>query len=110
MSRALAGLRRIHAAFYAENRDVTRLDELAAIAVELEFSDAEFREAMLSDAARQETWADYALSQSAGVRGFPTLVAGTGRDNQYALVTQGFQPMGDVLSALRRWRASLAAA
>jgi putative protein-disulfide isomerase len=109
MSRALAGLQRIQAAFYAENRDVTQLDELAAIAVELGFSDEEFREAMQSDAARQETLQDYALSQSAGVRGFPTLIAGTGRDNQYALVTHGFQPMDEVLSTLRHWRASLAA-
>jgi putative protein-disulfide isomerase len=110
MLRALAGLRRIHAAFYAENRDVTQLDELAVIAVELGFSDAAFREAMQSDAARQETWQDYALSQSAGVRGFPTLIAGTGADNQYALVTRGFQPMNEILPALRHWRASLAEA
>ncbi len=110
MSRALAGLRRIHAAFYAENRDVTRLDELAAIAVELGFSDAEFRDAMQSNAARQETWQDYALSQGAGVRGFPTLIAGTGQDTPYALVTSGFQPMDAILPALRHWRASLATA
>jgi putative protein-disulfide isomerase len=109
MAHALAGLQRIQAAFYAENRDVTQLDELAAIAVELGFSDEDFRAAMQSDAVRQETLQDYALSQSAGVRGFPTLIAGSGQDNQYALVTHGFQPMDEVLSTLRHWRASLAA-
>jgi putative protein-disulfide isomerase len=107
---ALAGLRRIQAAFYAENRDVTQLDELAAIAVELGFSEAEFRAAMQSDEARRETWEDYALSQATGVRGFPTLIAGTGGDAPYAMVTHGFQPMNDVLPMLHRWRATLAAA
>jgi putative protein-disulfide isomerase len=106
MAGALTGLRRIHRAFYAENRDVTQLDELAAIAVELGFSEAEFREAMLSEAARNETWQDYGVSQGAGIRGFPTLIAGTGRDNKYAVVTHGFQPMDDILPVLRQWRAS----
>lgn len=108
MARGLAALRRIHAAFYAENRDVTQLDELAAIAVEQGFEEAEFRDAMQSEAALQETWQDYAVSQGAGVRGFPTLIAGTAGDNRYALVTNGFSPMESVLPALHRWRAALA--
>ncbi|HQT79111.1 MAG TPA: DsbA family protein [Rhodopila sp.] len=118
MPAALAGLRRIHTAFYAENRDVTQLEELTAIAVELGFPEAGFRSAWNSDEAKLETQRDFALSQASGIRGFPTLIAGigqapedeqspNGQDAEYALVTHGFQPAGRILPALHKWRSAL---
>ena len=106
MAAALAGLRRIHMAFYAENRDVTREDVLTALAAELGHPSETFSEAFNSEPVKEETQQDFALTQSTGVGGFPTLIAGSGRDNQYALVTQGFQKADQILPALERWLAS----
>ena len=103
METGLAALRRIHRAFYAENRDVTDTDTLAALAAELGVDAATFRDEFESEAAMEETRADFAIAQSAGIRGFPTLIAGKGDDNQYALVTHGFQPGGRIVPALKQW-------
>lgn len=106
---ALAALRRIHTAFYAESRDVTDPDILTQIAAELGFDAVQFRVDFNADAAVQETRADFALTQGAGIRGFPTLIAGTGADHEYAVVTHGFQPAERVLPALTSWYARLIA-
>ena len=106
MATALAGLRRIHAAFYANNRDVTDPDELTAIAAELGLSADAFSVELHSDTAKQETLQDFAISQRAGIRGFPTLIAGTGQNDQYDLVTNGFQRLELIMPALEKWRAA----
>jgi putative protein-disulfide isomerase len=103
METGLAALRRIHRAFYAENRDVTDSDTLAALAAELGVDAATFRSEFDSEAAVEETRGDFAVAQSAGIQGFPTLIAGNGEDKNYALVTQGFQPGARILPALERW-------
>lgn len=103
MATGLAALRRIHHAFYAENRDVTDTDTLAGLAAELGVDPAEFRDEFGKEAALEETQGDFATAQSAGIRGFPTLIAGEGNDGQYALVTHGFQPGARILPALEQW-------
>ena len=100
----LAALKRLHRAFYAENRDVTDTQELTAIAAELGFDPETFRADF--ENAVEETRRDFAFSQGIGVRGFPTLVAGSGRDNRYALVTNGYQPPEPILGALESWMAA----
>lgn len=107
MATALAGLRRIHAAFYAENRDVTALDELAAIAAGLGLDEQAFRVAWDSEEMRQETLGDFALAQRSGIRGFPTLLASNGEEDGFAIVTQGFRPADSILPALEAWHASV---
>ncbi len=108
MAEALAGLRRIQDAFYARNRDVTDPGELAAIAAMSGLPAERFRAEMDSDAARQETLQDFAIAQRAGIRGFPTLIAGTVPSAPYALVTNGFQRADVILPALERWHAKTA--
>lgn len=103
METGLAALRRMQAAFYAENRDVTDTDTLAALAGEFGLDAETFREEFASEAAVRETWADFAFAQNAGIRGFPAMVAGTGEDNRYALVTNGFQPAERIVPALGQW-------
>lgn len=102
MTTALAALQRIQHAFYANNQDVTLVDNLAAIAADLGVDATAFRDAFDSDQAREATRADFALAQSAGIRGFPTLLAGLG-DGQYDLITQGFQPAERILGLLESW-------
>ncbi len=103
MHTALAGLRRIQQAFYAENQDVTRLDTLAALAADVGVDQQAFRDEFVADAALQETRADFAMTQGAGIQGFPTLIAGTAEGQPYSLVTHGFQPAARVLPALGQW-------
>ena len=106
-AQALAGLRRLQRAFYAEGRDVTDRDQLAALAGELGFEPREFRAGLDEITLIHETRADFALAAQSGVRGFPTLIAGTGGARDYMLITHGFQPAQRVLPALERWLAEL---
>jgi putative protein-disulfide isomerase len=103
METGLAALRRIHRAFYAESRDVTDTATLAALAAEFGVDEASFCREFESETAVEETRGDFAIAQSAGIRGFPTLIAGGGDDDQYALVTHGFQPGARILPALEQW-------
>ena len=105
MAAGLAALRRLHAAFYAEGQDVTDPGTLAALAAELGMDAAAFAAEYATEAAARETWTDFATAQQAGIRGFPTLLAGGGQDAPYALVTHGFQPAARIVPALERWLA-----
>ena len=103
MATGLAALQRIQRAFYAHNQDVTDVDTLAALAAEFGVAPADFRDEFAHDDAVQETLADFATAHGAGVRGFPTLIAGSGRDDRYALITHGFQPAERIVPAVERW-------
>ncbi|WP_206454210.1 DsbA family protein [Aurantimonas marina] len=101
--KAIALEHRIARAFYAENRDVTDSETLADLAAELGFDRTAFQAAFAREDTRQETLGDFALSQHAGVTGFPTLIAGPQADGNYALVTAGFQPSEPVLARVGLW-------
>ncbi|HEX2939451.1 MAG TPA: DsbA family protein [Rhodopila sp.] len=103
MDVGLAALKRVQAAFYAENLDVTDAATLAILAAELGMDTEAFRADFGSETSIRETWRDFQIAQSAGVRGFPTLIAGAGDEGRYALVTHGFQPAARILPALERW-------
>jgi len=96
-------------AFYAENRDVTSGEVLGDLAADLGLDKAAFLEAWGSEEAKAETWRDYALSQRAGVTGFPTLVGGPNDQGVFGVVTRGYAPSEQVLGVLRDWISSIAA-
>jgi putative protein-disulfide isomerase len=100
-------LRRAHAAFYAENRDITDEKILADLAAEAGRDPEDFLRAFHSDESRQETWQDFAIAQRSGIRGFPCLLAGEREERGYRVVTSGYQPAASVLPALERWLATL---
>ncbi|HEX4098369.1 MAG TPA: DsbA family protein, partial [Caulobacteraceae bacterium] len=93
----------------AEGRDVTTEAVLGDLAEELGIDRAGFLEAWASEEAKQETWRDYAISQRAGVTGFPTLVAGPNAEGVYGVVTRGFAPGDQVLTILKEWLERIAA-
>nr|WP_295740347.1 DsbA family protein [uncultured Acidocella sp.] len=103
MTSGLAALARIQRAFYAENRDVTAADVLTGLATDLGMDELGFRTLFNEAAVAEETMQDFALAQQAGIRGFPTLIAGTGDRRGYALVTNGFQPADRLIPALTAW-------
>jgi putative protein-disulfide isomerase len=104
-----AFLARAQRAFYAEGRDVTTAEVLGDLAEELGLEREPFLEAWASDQAKQETWRDYAISQRAGVTGFPTLVAGPNAEGVYGVVTRGFAPGEQVVAILKEWLERIAA-
>jgi len=106
---ALKFLGNAQRAFYAENRDVTSADTLGDLASEVGLNRTAFLEAWASEDAKTETWSDYALSQRAGVTGFPTLVGGPNEHGVYGVVTRGYAPGEQVLDVIRTWISSIAA-
>jgi putative protein-disulfide isomerase len=96
-------------AFYAEARDVTRGEVLADLAADFGLDRAAFLEAWGSEEAKAETWRDYAVSQRAGVTGFPTLVGGPNDEGVYGVVTRGYAPSEQVLAVIRDWISRIAA-
>jgi len=100
---ALRYLGRAQRAFYAEARDVTSGEVLADLAEEFGLERAAFLRAWSSDEARKDTWRDYAISQRAGVTGFPTLVGGPNAEGVYGVVTRGYAPPEQVVAVLRDW-------
>jgi putative protein-disulfide isomerase len=102
---ALPFMARISQAFYAENRDMTSGEEIAAVAEEAGFDLQEFGDAFLAADTRNETFRDFLAAQELGISGFPTLIAGSEKKG-YALVTNGYRPLDDVLEPLERWWAN----
>lgn len=105
---ALDFLERAQRAFYAEGRDVTEARVLVDLAAEFGLDREEFLIEWASRPAKQETWADYGVSQRAGVTGFPTLVAGPNAEGAFGVVTRGYAPADQVLAILRAWMAEAA--
>jgi len=102
---ALPFMGRIAQAFYAENRDMTSAEEISVVAEEAGFDPEEFGEAYLSADTRNETFRDFLAAQELGIQGFPTLIAGS-EEKGFALVTNGYRPLDDLLEPLERWWAS----
>lgn len=101
----LAALHRMQQAFYARNLDVTDSAQLARVAAESGLEGDRFLEAWHSDEVTEETRWDFSLTWSSGVRGFPTLAAGTDKDETYNLITRGYQPRDAVFPIVERWLA-----
>ncbi|MCR5875593.1 DsbA family protein [Phenylobacterium sp. J426] len=101
--RAVSYLGRLQRAFYAEAQDITSGEVLAGLAAELGFDRGLFLEQWGSEEAKAETWRDYAVSQRAGVTGFPTLVAGPNEQGAYGVVTRGYAPSEPVVATLQEW-------
>ena len=98
---ALGFLERLATAFYADNRDMTNAQEIADVAAEAGYDRAEFLAAFESDAARAETRQDFVRCQEAGIRGFPTLLAGS--VGGYRMITRGFCALQEIDGALEQW-------
>lgn len=105
---ALAFLARLQSAFYAQSLDVTSAEVLADIAGDMGVRREGFLAQLDTVDARQETWRDYAISQRAGVTGFPTLVAGPNAEGVFGVVTRGYAPGDQVLAVLETWMADAA--
>jgi len=107
-AQALSFKTRVSRAFYAEGRDTTSETVLADVAEEAGIDRAAFEAAFASPAARDATLRDFTSARRLGIAGFPTLLAGNRRTNQYAVVTNGYRPLADLPEVLERWLAAKA--
>lgn len=89
-------------AFYAENRDTTKDAVLADIAAEAGVEREMFFAELISPEARNATRRDFVTAQEAGIRGFPTLLAGHGT-GKYLIITNGYRPLDGLPEALEKW-------
>jgi putative protein-disulfide isomerase len=103
---ALAYKGKVSSAFYAENRDVTTPEVLSDIAAEMGLDRDKFEEELLSAEARNATFKDFLTAQELGIRGFPTLIAGSRETRQYVLVTNGYRSIDGMIEALESWAAA----
>ncbi|WP_194791365.1 DsbA family protein [Pseudomonas sp. UFMG81] len=94
-------LKLIQASFYEHGVDVTRAPQLVELAVQAGFDRDGFAQRFASHDTRVATTADFAWVQDLGIAGFPTLLAE--RNGQLALLTNGYQPLGNLQPLLGRW-------
>lgn len=102
---ALGYKSRIQRAFYAENRDTTDPAVLSDVAEEAGVDREMFFAELSSPEAKNATFRDFLTAQEAGIRGFPTLLAGDGGGN-YMVVTNGYRPLDGLPAALEKWLAA----
>jgi putative protein-disulfide isomerase len=100
---ALALLTAIQHAFYCEQRDVTNSHELVTLAQQVGLPRQAFAATFDQAEVEQATLDDFDWAQSLGIAGFPTLLAE--RDGQFALLTNGYQPLAALAPLLERWLA-----
>jgi putative protein-disulfide isomerase len=90
----LGFLHRVQRAFYPV---------LAELAAEFGLAREGVQQALSDEALMRETWGDYAVSQNAGVTGFPTLVGGPNEAGAYGVITRGCAPPEQILRVLDDW-------
>lgn len=93
----IAFLHALQRAFYLEGRDITDVAILAGLAQGFGLNEDDFAADLLKPEIKRDAWRDYAISQGAGVTGFPTLILGPGADGAYQPITRGFQAAAKVL-------------
>lgn len=98
---ALAFLRRLQRAFYAENRDLTRTEVLMAIAGEFGFDAVRFEEAFDDPDTLETTSWDFNTARKLGATAYPTLLAQ--EDDKAAAITIGYQPWPQLEPVVTAW-------
>ncbi len=98
-----AMLEALHAAFYADGRDVTDPAVLVTVAVEQGFEQAAFAATLEDPATREATAGEFALTRRLGILGYPALLVGDA-DSGLTAITVGYQDYAPLAVALDAWR------
>ena len=101
-NRSMGFLARLHAAFYAEGRDISDPKILAELAAKMGIASNDFAEAFESAEAQAETHGDFAITHQARIRGFPTLIAGKDEGGLVA-ITSGYQTWEMIEQNIDSW-------
>jgi len=97
----LAYFKKIQAAFYAEQKDVTREAVLVELLAGFDVDKAQFQSLFQSDEMRDRTLAHFQRTRQAGIRGFPTVILQKG--DKFTLLTHGYQPYEALEPKISAW-------
>lgn len=87
----------IFAAYFAEGRDIARIDVLVELGAALGLDPSELKVVLDVDSFAPRIRAEQAAARQAGVEGTPTLVAGTGDEARWIV---GARPYAELRAAL----------
>lgn len=93
--------RSVQHAFYAEQKDVTRSETLAALAERQGIEAASFLDRFESEEVKRATRMHFARTRRAGIGGFPTVVLQD--ETGYRLLTHGYLPWVEIEPAVDAW-------
>lgn len=88
-------------AFYQDAQDITQPSVLRELAVQTGYDSDAFCDVFDAADTQEATQAEFAWVSNLAVRGFPTLLAQ--HQQQYALITNGYQPYTALEPLLSRW-------
>jgi putative protein-disulfide isomerase len=100
-SLVFAFLDSLQRAFYKDGQDITRPSTLRDLAVQAGYVQEAFSHAFDSEESQIATQADFTWVRNLAISGFPSLLAE--HQQQYALITNGYQPYTAIEPLLSRW-------
>ncbi len=99
-SKKFTYLNSIQAAFYSNNRDITRADCLQQLATECGVDGETFNGLFNDEKQRETTEKNFQFTKKAGVQGFPTLILNIGE--QLHDITRGYQNYEKIAALLEK--------
>jgi len=99
--RSLGFLEILHRAFYAENCDITEVQNLAILAESAGVKKSDFKELFPTRKMIYLTASDFFRSQSMGVSGFPTIILRA--NEKLRLLSAGYQPFSEIKPQIDVW-------
>lgn len=94
-------LERMQRAFYQNSQDITQANTLCELAAQAGYCPETFSTAWHATATQQATQHEFAWVRSVSVAGFPTLLAV--HEQNYTVITNGYQPYASLEPLLNRW-------
>lgn len=97
-------LKSVQAAFYVEQRDVTRAETLAALAHEQNIDKTQFLERFEAEDIKRRTQMHFDQTAQAGIQGFPAAILQN--DSGFTLLTYGYAPLDALTPKVDAWLAA----
>ncbi len=89
----------VQSLFYVDGKNMRVADSYLGLAKEYGLDESKFVELFESDEMKKQTMADFQLSASMGIRGFPSMVFRYG--GQYYLIANGYQVSESLISTIQ---------
>ena len=94
-------LKRVQEAFYVQNADVTKLEVLEGLAIQLGIDAAPFREGFQDTQIKHVVWEEFDQAREFGVDGFPTLLGK--QDQSVFTLMHGYQDVESVVLSINKF-------
>ena len=91
----------VQQSFYIGNRDITRPDVLADIAVQAGIDRHAFEEYFISRTALVKTYNEFVEVREQGVQGFPSLISKEKKCPDF--LARSYEPFGSLQTKIEKW-------